>query len=228
MPNVTRRHGMGVRTDVPPQPKPTRPEGNRTPKTPPSAMAATWAAAMKRDSLTPVSASKAKSLEAQFNAGKAPTENLSQGRVGASINGMVVGNELFIRSKAVRPGVTPTWMSAGPLKPAPNPNAGKTDDVKGGGWSPKPKPASLESRVQKTLSERMGLLSNPDFQLKGKDLAELKQAIKNGEVQTVSATPKGLAGVGYTGHVAGDMLIIEKRAVRPGAASTFHMLGPID
>lgn len=227
MPNVTRRHGMGVRLDVPPQPKPTRPEGGRTPKAAPSAMEATYTAAMKRG-LTEVSASKAKSLEAQFNAGKAPTENLSQGRVGASINGMVVGGELFIRSKAVRPGVSPTWSSAGPLKAAPNPDAGKTDEVKGGGWGPKPKGPSLEARVQKTLSERMGLLSNPDFQLKGKDLAELKKAIKDGEVQTVNATPKGLAGVGYTGHVAGDMLIIEKRAVRPGAASTFHMLGPID
>lgn len=227
MPNVTRRHGMGVRTDVPPQPKPTRPEGNRTPKAPPTAMEATYAAAMKRG-LTEVSASKAKSLEAQFNAGKAPTENLSQGRVGASINGMVVGGELFIRSKVVRPGVTPTWSSAGPLKPAPKPDTGKTDDVKGGGWGPKPKPASLEARVQKTLSERMGLLSNPDFQLKGKELTELKKAIKDGEFQVVSATPKGLAGVGYTGYVSEGMLVVEKRAVRPGAPSTFHLLGPLE
>lgn len=218
-------HDRGVRTDYP---EPRTPKADvaqpKKPAAEKSAMAVTFEAASRRDALKEVSAAKAKALEAKFNAPGAKTENLSAGRVGASIQGLVVDGELFVRTKAVRPGATPKWSSAGPLKDAPAP---KADDVeKPKGWGPKPK--SLEARVQAAVGQRMGLLSRPEFQLKASEVAELKQAIAKGEVQTVNATPKGLAGVGLTGYVAGDMLIVEKRAVRPGATSTFHLFGPMD
>ncbi|MHB8876383.1 MAG: hypothetical protein ACYC8T_22040 [Myxococcaceae bacterium] len=143
--------------------------------------------------------------------------------MGASIQGMVVDGELFVRTKAVRPGAEPKWSSAGPLKDAPAP---KTEDTKPGGWAPKPK--SLEARVQKLVTQRMELLSNPLFALKASELAQVKKGIANGDFQVVNATPKGLAGVGMTGYVADNMLIVEKRTVRPGAPSTFYLLGPLD
>jgi hypothetical protein len=189
-----------------------------------SALRAAFDAAVRKGALKDVSPAEAKALEKAFNAAGAKTEDLSGGRVGASIRGMVVDGELFVRTKAVRPGAAPKWASAGALGHAPQP---KTDEVKpGGGWSPKPK--SLEARVQKAVAQRLNLLSNPAFQLKASEVAELKRSVAKGEVQTISATPKGLVGVGLTGYVAGDMLIVEKRAVRPGAASTFHLLGPLD
>ena len=219
---MPRIHGTGVRpsgpqtfdTDVAPKPKAQT-------KT---AAIATYEKAASKNKLKDVSAEKATELEAKFQRGSPKPENLSAGRVGASVNGIVVGGELFVRTKGVFPGAKPKWQSAGKLgdAPAPSKPAVKPD----AGWGPKPK--SLESRVQKTLANRMGLMSNPDFQLKGAELAELKKGIANGEFQKVNATPKGLAGVGYTGYVADDMLVIEKRAVRPGAASSFFVLGPLE
>ncbi|MFZ5441220.1 MAG: hypothetical protein ACOZQL_14520 [Myxococcota bacterium] len=217
---MPRIHGTGVRptgpqtfdTEVAPAPK----------RRELSAAAATWEKALAKNKLKDVPADQAAQLEAKFQRGSPKPENLAAGRVGASVNGLVVGGELFVRTKSVFPGAKPKWQSAGKLAdaPAPKPEV-KTD----GGWSPKPK--SLEARVQKALADRMGLLSNPEFQLKGSELTKLKKAIANGELEAVNATPKGLAGVGYTGYVSDGLLIVEKRAVRPGAASTFHLLGPL-
>ena len=202
-----RRHGRGVRTDYP---ETVVPESDVAPApASASAMKAAYDAAVAKNKLENVSAAKAKALEKSFNKASAVTENLSGGRVGASIQGMVVDGELFVRTKTVRPGTTPKWQSAGPMKKAP-------------------KPAALEARVKKVVAERMGLMSNPDFALKASELAEVKKGIADGEFKVVNATPTGLLGVGYTGYVTGNMLIVEKRAVRPGAKSTFFLLGPID
>lgn len=221
---LSRRHGMGVRTDSP-LPRVSQHEApGPKPKT--SAMAATFKAASAKNQLVDVTAAQAKALETKFNSGSAKTENLSAGRVGVSLQGMVVKGELFVRTKVVRPGATPKWASAGPLKSAPKPKL--PDGVQPGGWGPRPKPASLEARVQKTLGERMSLMSNPDFALKASELAKVKKGIANGDFQVVSATPKGLTGVGYTGYVSDDMLIVEKKGVYPGAKSTFYLLGPLD
>lgn len=219
---MPRIHGTGVRpsgpqtfdTDVAPKPR-------AQPKT---AAIATYEKALSKNKLKDVSADQAKTLEAKFQRGSPKSENLAPGRVGAAVNGIVVGGELFVRSKGVYPGAKPKWQSAGKLAdaPAPKPEVNKPD----GGWGPKPR--SLEARAQKTLANRMGLLSNPDFQLKGTELAQVKKGIANGEFEKVNATPKGLAGVGYTGYVADNMLIVEKRAVRPGAPSSFYLLGPLE
>jgi hypothetical protein len=139
---------------------------------------------------------------------------------------MVVGGELGVRTKAVRPGTTPTWKSAGPLKDAPKPKVNDTAGPAAPGWGPKPK--SLEAKVQKTVADRMNLMSNPDFALKPAELAEVKKGIANGDFKVVNASPRGLAGVALTGYVADNMLIVEKKAVRPGAQSTFYLLGPMD
>ncbi len=218
---MSRIHGTGVRpsgpqtfdSDVAPAPK----------KQPATAAVATYEKALSKNKLKDVSADQASKLEAKFQSGSPKPENLAAGRVGAAVNGIVVGGELFVRTRGVFPGAKPKWQSAGALGAAPAPKPAVKPD---GGWSPKTR--SLESRVQKALSERMGLLNDPAFQLKGADLARLKKAIANGELQVVNATPKGLAGVGYTGYVADGSLVIEKRAVRPGAPSTFHLLGGIE
>ncbi len=219
----TRTHGMGVRTDYPTTPR--APTHDVAPKPKPatkSAALSTYEAASAKGKLVDVSAAKAKSLETKFKADGAKVEDLSGGRVGASIKGLVVDGELFVRTAVVRPGATPKWVSAGALKEP------KTNDTASPGWGPKPpKKQNLEALVQKTVKDRMGLLSNPDFALKGKELATVKKAIANGDFQVVSATPKGLAGVGMTGYVADGMLIVEKRTVRPGAPSTFYLMGPL-
>ncbi len=223
---TTRHFGMGVRTDVPTQPRAPKGAGDGAkPKAKASAMAKTYEAAAAKNKLVEVSPAKAKALEAKFNSGSAKTENLAAGRVGASIQGMVVDGELFVRTKGVFPGATPKWASAGSLKDAPKPAVDDTTRP-GGGWGPKPK--SLEARVQKVVAERMGLLSNPTFALKGAELAQVKKGIANGDFEVVSATPKGLTGVGYKGYVADGMLIVEKKAVAPGAKPTFYLLGPVD
>lgn len=224
MPSPLNRHGMGVRTDYPTPRVPPREDPAREPKANTSAMAATFEAASAKNKLKGVSTAQAKTLETKFNSSSAQTENLSAGRVGASITGMVVNGELFVRTKPVRPGATPKWMSAGPLEGAPKPKETDKPD-KPNGWGPKPK--SLESRAQKTLTERMGLLSNPDFALKASELAEVKKGIADGDFQVVNATPKGLAGVGFTGYVSEGMLVVEKKGVHPGAKSTFYLLGPL-
>lgn len=216
---------MGVRTDYPTPRVPQRDEPAPKPKAATSAMSATFEAASAKNKLKDVTAAQAKSLETKFNGPSAKIENLSAGRVGAAINGLVVNGELFVRTKAVRPGATPKWMSAGPLKDAPKPKVDTDKPDKPGGWGPKPK--SLEARAQKTLSQRMGLMSNPDFALKASELAEVKKGIANGDFQVVNATPKGLAGVGYTGYVAEGMLVVEKKGVHPGAKPTFYLLGPL-
>lgn len=219
---MPRIHGTGVRpsgpqtfdTEVAPKPTPQAK----------SAAVATYEKAMSKNKLKDVPAGKAAELEAKFKRGSPKPENLAPGRVGAAVNGLVVGGELFVRSKGVYPGAKPTWQSAGKLAdaPAPKPEVKKPE----AGWGPRP--ASLEARAQKTLANRMGLTSNPDFQLKGADLARVKKGIANGEFEQVNATPKGLAGVGYTGYVADGMLVVEKRPVRPGAQSSFHLLGPLE
>lgn len=227
---LTGRRGLGVRTDVPPRPaiSPRQDPGARPPPAL-SSMGATFEAASAGGTLKEVSAAKARALEAKFTGGAHATENLSAGRVGASIMGMVVDGELFVRTKAVRPGVTPKWQAAGSLQaadaPQPKPRARTEDAAKPEGWGPKPK--SLEARVQQVVAERMGLMSNPDFALKGSELREFKKAIAAGEVQQVNASPRGLAGVSLTGYVAENMLIVEKKAVRPGATSQFFILGPL-
>ncbi|MEW5741309.1 MAG: hypothetical protein AB1938_20470 [Myxococcota bacterium] len=173
---LNRTYSRGVRTDYP---EPRTPKADVAAPKPAakSAMTVTFEAAPTTGALKDVSAAKATSLEQAFNAPGAKTENLSAGRVGASIQGLVVDGELFVRTKAVRPGATPKWASAGPLKDAKLP---KADDVaKPKGWGTKPK--SLEARVQKTVAERMGLLSRPEFQLKASEVAELKQSIAKGE-----------------------------------------------
>lgn len=219
--DMPRIHGTGVRpsgpqtfdTDIAPKPKPQAK----------SAAIATYEKASSKGKLKDVSADQARQLEAKFERGSPKPENLAPGRAGASVNGIVVGGELFVRTKGVFPGAKPKWQSAGKLGDAPAP---KPEVKPEPGWGPKPK--SLESRVQKTLANRMGLMSNPDFQLKGTELAQVKKGIANGEFEKVNATPKGLAGVGYTGYVADNMLIVEKRAVRPGAPSSFYLLGPLE
>lgn len=221
MPQV---HGRGVRPSGP-QTFDDRINDAPTPKRPAKTAAiATYEAAQKKGQLVEVSATKAKSLEAKFQADSSKAENLAPGRAGASAMGVVSNGELFVRTKGVYPGAKPTWKSAGKLKdaPAPKPEVAKPAN----GWGPKPK--SLEARVQKTLQHRMAMLSNPNFALKADELAELKKGIKNGDFEVVNATPRGLAGVGYTGYVADNMLVVEKRGVRPGAQSTFHLLGPLD
>ncbi len=218
---MPRLHGTGVRTDYPT--RPATPDVARPKPAKQSAMAATFEAASAKGKLKDVSPARAQALEAKFGSGSAKTENLSAGRVGASIQGMVVDGELFVRTKAVRPGAEPKWASAGAMKDAPAPAPADVQAPRG--WGPKPR--SLEARVQKTVTERMGLLSNPDFALKADELREVKKGIANGDFKVVNATPKGLAGVGMTGYVADDMLIVEKRAVRPGAPSSFYLLGPL-
>jgi hypothetical protein len=218
---MPRIHGTGVRLDADPQrfDREVAPKPKKQAKTP-----ALYTYEKNANKLKPVSADAAKKLETAFQASSAKVENLSGGRAGASVMGLVQNGELFIRTKGVFPGAKPKWESAGKLQepPAPKPNDGTRPSP---GWGPKPK--SLEARVQKTVAERMGLLSNPEFQLKGNELKEFKKGLANGEFQEVAATPKGLAGVGFKGYVAGDMLIVERRAVRPGATSTFHLLGPL-
>jgi hypothetical protein len=189
-----------------------------------TAAIATYEAAVRKDALKPVSADKAKALEAKFANDALKTENLSAGRVGASVLGAVVNGELFTRTKGVYPGAKPTWQSAGKLIDAPAPKP--APDRPSPGWGPKPK--SVEARAQKTVADRMELTGNPDFQIKGAELAQVKKGIANGEFEVVNATPKGLAGAGFTGYVADGILIVEKRGVRPGAKSTFHLLGPLN
>lgn len=218
-------HGLGVRTDSPTSPPSPREVSPRTPKASTSAMAATFEAASSKSKLKAVSTAQAKALETRFNGASAKTENLSAGRVGASIQGMVVNGELFVRTKAVRPGAAPAWASAGPLKEAPKPKP-KPETTSPGGWAPKP--GSLEARVQKLVGERMGMMSHPDFALKGSEATEMKKAIANGDFQVVNASPKGLAGVALTGYVQDNILIVEKKAVAPGAKSTFFYLGAIN
>lgn len=216
-------HGRGVRPDALPQhfDRETVEKPAKQPKT-----AASYTYGKKANHLAPVSADVAKRLETAFNAKPSKAENLSGGRAGASIFGVVQNGELFIRTKGVYPGAKPTWQSAGKLQEPPAPKK-KDVTTPNNGWGPG-STKSLEARVQKTVKDRMGLLSNPEFQLKPAELAEFKRDLAKGKYQEVAATPKGLAGVGYTGYVAGDMLIVERHSVRPGAKSTFHLLGPLE
>lgn len=94
------------------------------------------------------------------------------------------------------------------------------------GWGPKPK--SLEARVQKVVAERMGMMSHPGMALNATEAAGLKKAIADGEFQKVDATPRGLAGASLTGYVQDNVLIVEKKAVAPGAKPSFFYLGPIN
>lgn len=213
---------MGVRTDVPTPGAP--PADVRAPKKAKgSAMGIAFEAASRANKFQEVSPAKAKSLETQFNDGSAKTEDLSGGRVGASIQGMVLKGELFVRTKAVRPGVSPKWASAGAVKGGAQPKASETAPA---AWGPKPK--SLEARVQKVVAERMGMMSHPDMALNATETAGMKKAIADGEFQKVSASPKGLAGVALTGYVQDNILIVEKKAVAPGAKPAFFYLGPIN
>lgn len=219
MPQV---HGRGVRLDADPQrfDREVAPKPKKQPKT-----QALFTYEKNASKLKAVSADAAKKLETAYQANTSKAENLSGGRAGASVLGLVQNGELFIRTKGVFPGAKPRWESAGKLMdlPAPKP---KTDGPKPA-WGPKPK--SLESRVQKAVAERMELTSNPEFEIKGADLKELKKRIANGEFQEVAATPRGLAGAGFKGYVADDMLVVEKTRRGPGGStSTFHLLGPLD
>lgn len=218
---MTRIHGTGVR---PSGPQTFDSEAAPTTKKPAqSAAVATYEKALSKNKLKDVSADQATQLEAKFKRGSPKPENLAQGRVGVGVNGLVVGGELFVRTQGVYPGAKPKWQSAGKLGDAPAP---KPDVKPNGGWSPKPK--SLETRVQKTLTDRMELLSKPSAQLKGAELTKLKSAIASGELQPINATPKGLMGVGYTGYVSEGQLYVEKHAVRPGATQTFFKLGALE
>lgn len=221
MPNV---HGRGA---LPIGPQTFEPVEPAAPKKPTKSRAiATYEAAVKKDSLKAVPAAEAKALEAKFAKGGLKTENLAPGRAGASILGTVVKGELFARTKGSFRGAAPTWQSAGQLLDAPKPKP--APEAPAPGWGPRPK--SLEARAQKTVAARMNMIG-PEFQLKGAELAEVKRAIANGELQAVNATPKGLAGAGYTGYVGGDMLVVERRSGRPmnGAPpkSAFYLLGPL-
>ncbi|MDP1825499.1 MAG: hypothetical protein Q8L48_19730 [Archangium sp.] len=108
--------------------------------------------------------------------------------------------------------------------PAPKPKKPKAPQTApAAGWGPKPK--SLEARVQKVVAERMGMMASPAMALSPAETAGMKKAIADGEFQVVNASPKGLAGVALTGYVQDNVLIVEKKAVAPGARPAFFYLG---
>jgi hypothetical protein len=222
MPEMIRRPRPGVRTDVPtprnPEVRPAQPREQLA-----SPILHTYLTALERGTLKSVSAAKARSLEATFRSGSATTEALSRGRVGASVTGMSVDGALFVRTSAVRPGAPPTWQAAGSLRES---SYRTPEGARYPGWTPSPR--TTDAQVRRAVRSRLDSLSTPETALRGRELTAVKARIARGDARPVDATPRGLMGMKYTAYVIDGALIVEKRAVRPGATPSFHTLGGLE